>query len=197
MSEFVITPTNVDFLESIFRNPITNKWTIPILTFNTVYSNPFYRDVDPLNNDPRYHESVINYFYTKLTEKWLYRDAAFRQLLKFFKITTEGTKGEVSMIDIKDLDKNSYKNISEEELGLRNQYKKYIFQYIEKYFITKHLVGKILKQYIRRTHTKWYDLFNNTDIIKDLMSYKLKKLIIATIYELADQKNSTQSRVVS
>ncbi len=37
MSEFIVTPTNVDLLESLFRNPLTGKWTIPFLTFNTGY----------------------------------------------------------------------------------------------------------------------------------------------------------------
>lgn len=186
MSEFFITPTNVDFLKSIFRNPVTGKWTIPILTFNTVYPNPFYKDIDPLNDDPNYQKSVINYIYIKLTERWLYQDPVFRKLLRYFDVTKNGTEGQIALIE----DIDSIKESDIETNELRDKYRKYIFKYIEKYFITKNFVGKVLKEYIRRTHTKWYDIFNNTDVIKDLFAYKLKKSIISTIYELKDKKDN-------
>jgi len=65
--------------------------------------------------------------------------------------------------------------------------RKYIFRYVEKVFITKKFIDKILRQYVNTTHIKWYDLFNNTDAIKDFFAYKLKKLIVSTIYELQDK----------
>ena len=34
MSSFLITPTNIDDYDWIFRNPITGKWTIPVMNFN-------------------------------------------------------------------------------------------------------------------------------------------------------------------
>ena len=179
MSEFIITPTNLDLLESIFRNPNTGRWTIPILTFNTRYINPYYGEVDPLNQDSRYQKRVIEHFYMRLAEKWLYKDPVFKKLLKYFKVEEKGDEGKVSLID--DVDKASKKNINE-------KYSKHIFKYIEKFFITKRFVDKVLRQYVRLSGIKWYDLLNNTDTIKDLFAHKLKKLIATTIYELEEKK---------
>lgn len=181
MSDFLITPTNVDFLESIFKNPITGRWNIPILTFNTKYINPYFGEVDPLNEDPVYQKSVVDHFYMRLTEKWLYKASAFRKLLKYFRVEKNGEEGKVSMIA--DPDKIS-------ETPIDEQYHKHVFKYIEKFFITKRLIDRILRQYIGTTHIKWYDLFHNTDTLKDLFAHKLKKLIISTIYELQDRKNN-------
>lgn len=179
MSEFIITPTNLDLLESVFRNPLTGRWTVPILTFNTKYVNPYYGEVDPLNEDPYYQNRVVEHFYMRLTEKWLYKDPVFRKLLKYFKVDKDGNEGKVSLIDNID-------NVEEQDID--STYRKHIFKYIEKYFITKKFVDKVLRQYVRKTKTKWYDLINNTDIIKDLFAHKLKKLIITTIYELQEKR---------
>lgn len=178
MTEFIITPTNVDYLESIFRNPISGNWTIPILTFNTNYMNPYY-DNNPLNSDPKYQKRVIDNFYMRLTEKWLYKNPIFSSLLKYFKIEKSGDEGRVSLIsNIKEASNENY------DKGDR----KHIFKYIEKVFISKKFVEKVIRQYVKRTNIKWYDLFYNTDVIKDLLKHKLKKLIVSTIYELDNMK---------
>ncbi len=174
MSDFIITPTNIDYLESIFRDPITGKWTIPALTFNLLHTSPFYYDIDPLNEDPKYRRSVIDHFYIRLTEKWLYKEPVYKKLLKYFKVDKTGETGKVSLIS--DPDKPT-------DIKTNEEYKKFIFKYIEKVFITRHLVSKILKEYVKTTRIKWYDLFHNTATLKDLFAHKLKKLIVSTIYE--------------
>lgn len=189
MSQFIMTPTNVDLLESLFRDPITGIWSIPILTFNTKYINPYYDQVDPLNEDPNYRKSVIDYFYLRLKEEWLFEEPIFRSLLKYFIVKEDNNEGTITLID--DPDKASSSTINE-------KYKKHIYKYIEKYFINKHFIKKILKQYVATTHIKWYDLFHNTDTLIELFAHKLKKLIIATIYELQEHKatkTDSQSRV--
>lgn len=180
MSQFIVTPTNVDLLESIFRNPISGLWTIPVLTFNTRYLNPYYGEVDVLNSDPSYQKRVIDHFYMRLTEKWLFKESIFKSLLKYFKVEKEGDKGTVSLID--DIDKIP-------ESQPEQEYRKHVFKYIEKYFITRRFVEKVLRQYVNNTHLKWYDLFHNTDTLKELFAHKLKKLIISTIYELQGDNN--------
>ena len=181
MSEFIITPTNTDFLEQIFKNPITGKWTIPILTFNTKYLNPYFGEIDYLNNDPKYHKRVINYFYFGLVEKWLYRDPAFRKLLKYFRVVKNGSEGTVQLSENIDPSPDENK-ISEAD-------RKYVFKYIDKVFITKRFVEKALKKYVRTTRIKWYDLVYNKDIIKEYLAHRLKRLIVSTIRELQDNKN--------
>lgn len=179
MSDFVMTPTDTDLLESLFRNPKTGRWTIPILTYNINYTNPFFAERTPLNADPYYQKRWVDYFYLKLTEKWLYRDPIFRNLLKYFRITKEGERGMVQLIEnINDVNNSE---ISEAD-------RKYIFKYIEKFFITKNFVEKTIRRFVKATKIKWYDLVNNTDILKDYIDYKLVKLVISTIYELADRR---------
>lgn len=179
MTDFIVTPTNTDLLNFIFWNDFTQKWNIPILKFNTNFINPFYNQTDTINEDPKYQKHVIDHFYMRLTEKWLYKNPVFRKLLKFFRTEKNGDEIKVSLLsnidDVKD-------NVPDEEN------KKYIFRYIEKIFISKKFVDKTLRKYVDASHVKWYDLFHNTDILKDLFAHKLKKLIIATVYDLHDLK---------
>src|SRR5579872_1404936 len=177
MSSFLISPTNLDYLGFLYRDPITGKWTVPILTFNTNIIDPM-RTPDPLNEDPEYRERVIENIYVRLTEKWLYSYASFRSLFKYFHLEKSGAKGTVTLIS--NPDKVSTQTISEPD-------GKFIIQYIEKYFATKKFVSKVLKEYISTTHVKWYDIFNNIPTLKDLFVHKLKKQIVNAIYELQNK----------
>ena len=171
---FILTPPNLDYYGFLYRDPITGKWTVPILTFNTGFVDPL-RVADPLNEDPMYREKVIENIYVRLNEKWLYSHSSFRSLYKYFNLEKSGSKGTVSLIA--DPDKVSEKTVSDAD-------GKFIIQYIEKYFATKKFVSKVLKEYVNTTHVKWYDIFNNTSTLKDLFVHKLKKQIVNTIYEL-------------
>lgn len=184
MSNFIITPTNVDYLESIFRDPITGQWTIPIFTYNTAILP--YQEFDYVNDDPKYQKRVINNLYIRLVEKWLYKDYEFKKLLKYFKVDNSGDELKVSLAT--DLDNLVKPNIDKKD-------EKYIFRYIEKIFITKRFIAKILKRYVATTRIKWYDLYHNTSLLKELIAHKLKKLIESTIYSIQDKK--TSSRVVN
>lgn len=173
MSTFIVTPTNIDDYDWILKNPITGKWAIPVLTYDLSITNPWFYDIDPLNSDRRYQDRTIDYFYTKLTERWLYKDPLFKSLLRYFKINKSKDKGEVTLIS--DPEKTVESNVKEDD-------KKHVFKYIEKYFINRRFVEKVLREYVAVTHIKWYDLYNNTDSLKDLFNHKLKKLIKKTIY---------------
>lgn len=177
MATFYLTPTNIDDLYFTLRDPITGRWTIPVLTFNPILKSPYYGEIDVLNTDPQYQNKVIDYFCTKLTEKWLFKDPIYKSLLKYFKISKSKEAGEVTLIS--DPDKISESNISHEDDN------KYVFKYIEKYFITRRFCEKVLREYVATTRIKWYDLFHNSDTIKDLFRHKLKKLIVKTIYQLS------------
>lgn len=173
----VSTPQNIDIVQTIYRDPVTGQLIFPILSFDTKFNNPLYYDIDPLNNDPYYHNRLIEHIYLRLTEKWLYKDADFKKLLKYFNVEVNGNKGTVSLI------------ANPDELVKTNEdKKKYIFRYIEKVFISKKFVAKVIKQYVATTHIKWYDLLANTDSLKELFAHKLKKVIIASIYEMNGKK---------
>jgi len=188
MAQFIITPTNIDYLGSVFRNPLTGKWTIPIFTFNTKITNPFFGEIDPLNEDPTYQREVANYFYTGLKEKWLYKDPAFRKLLKYFVVEENGDEGKVYLVP--SMDKVSKSNV-------KDKYRKHVFKYIEKLFLTKKFVRHVLREFVRKTKTKWYDLFNNKDTLKELFAKKLKKEIVDTIYELENKLSEKNDKLKS
>uniref|UniRef100_A0A6C0CCP6 Uncharacterized protein n=1 Tax=viral metagenome TaxID=1070528 RepID=A0A6C0CCP6_9ZZZZ len=175
MSSFIIkSRADLDDLNWIVRNPITKSIDVPILLFNPAFTNPFYSEVDLLNDDRMYQARVIDHFYTRLTEKWLYKKPIYRKLLKYFQVKKSGDEGKVQLIS--DPDNVSKSNISSED-------SKYVFKYIEKYFVSRRFVEKVLREYVATTRIKWYDLFNNSDTLVDLLAHKLKKLIISTIYE--------------
>lgn len=181
MTTFVITPTNLDDYDWVFRNPVTKKWTIPIMTFDPSIFNPYLNDLDPLNDDISYQNRTIDYFYTKLTEKWLYKKSFYKPLLKYFTVKKSGTEGTVTLIS--DPEKIP------EDTKSGDDYK-YILKYIEKFFLKRRFVEKTLRSYVKVSHIKWYDLYSNTDVLQDLFRHKLKKLIIKTIYNLDNETKS-------
>ncbi|AAV50629.1 hypothetical protein [Acanthamoeba castellanii mimivirus] len=175
---YIITPVNQNLITAILKDPITGEWNIPILTFNANYDNPFYDDLNVLNNDHKYRQKIIDYFYTCLTEKWLYKDPVFEQLLPYFKISKTKFEGKVCLIT----------NNKKPDMDSNIIYKKFIFKYIETFFVTRIFVEKILKSYVKHTNTKWYDLLNNKTILKGLFAYKIKKIIIGIIENIRNKK---------
>lgn len=172
----ILTPTDVNVI-SLVKNPITGIITFPVLSFNSSLINPFFTDMNPLNKDERYHKRMIKYFYTKLTEKWLYRSQDYKKLLKYFKIEKSGDNSKVRIID--SLDKISKDSIEKKD-------RKFIYRYIEKIFINKRFVRKVLQQYIAKTKINWYDLVSNSDTLKELFAHKLAKLIKNAIEDIND-----------
>lgn len=174
MVEFILTPTNIDFIAEIQRDPFTNRWVLPVLTFPVVPS-PYYSYEDPLNHDRQYQNHVVNHIYTRLSEKWLFKYPMYKSLIKYFVV--EKHKDEVNVRPIDNVDNASSDNVKKED-------HKYVLKYIDKVFVTKRFVRKVLKEYVGTTRVKWYDLYQNTSTLKDLFAHKLKKLIVSTIYEL-------------
>lgn len=181
MTEFIITPTNAEYINTIYRDPITGKWTIPVITFSTKLSDPYglhgTYSRDPLNDDPKYQKMVIEHFFTRLVEKWLYKDDIFKKLHKYFIVEKDHEKGHVTLVrNVKYAKDRDYDKTD----------RKHINRYIEKLFITKRFIDKILRRYVEETGMKWYDVFHNTKTIKKLFYHKLKQLIVSTIYDLED-----------
>jgi hypothetical protein len=175
---FLSTPTYVDNLKFIVRNPLTNRWELPVLVFNPRV-NPYYGEIDSINEDRNYQRKVIRHFYNVLKEKWLFKKPLFRSLLKYFVIEKKNNEGKVSLINnMSEIKKN---NVSDEDT-------KYIFKYIEKYILKKRFIKKILREYVATTHIKWYDLYTNSDTLQELFCHKLKKLIKSIIYDVSKKK---------
>ena len=180
MSSFVLTPTNIEDYNWIFVNPLTKKWTVPVLDFDPAIMNPYLYELDPLNNDIQYQSRTIDYFLQKLTEKWLYKKSFYTPLLKFFSVSKSGDKGTVTLI-------SDPKKVSESKVT-GDDYK-YVLKYIEKFFLKRRFVEKTLRTYVKSSCIKWYDLYNNTEDVQDLFRHKLKKLIVKMIYNLDETKS--------
>lgn len=173
----ILTPTNISSLQHIIYDQLLGTLSPPVYTYNIQLYNPFYGEMKPLNTDPKYQKRMVDYYYTKLTEKWLYRDSAFKKLLPYFNLKIDGTSGKVSLVE--NIDKLNNENIDEKN-------RKYIFRYIERVFVNKRFVDKVIRQYVKRTDTNWYDLVRNNEAIKKLLAHKLKKLIIHLIDKIND-----------
>lgn len=173
MTEFTLTPTNIEFIADIYRNPLTNRWMLPTLTFQQ--PSQYYPQADPLNDDPRYRKHVVDHIYTRLSEKWLFKHPIYNSLLKYF--TVERSGEEIKVKPVSTIEQAKSSNVSKAD-------RRYVLRYIDRVFVTRRFVRRILKEYVGTTHIKWYDLYHNTNTLKDLFAHKLKKLIISTIYDL-------------
>ena len=164
------------FVEYMFQDPKTGAWRAPIYTFPIATLTPY--EPEPLHNDPIYQNRVIDSIHLSLTEKWLHSYPLFNKIFKYFKVERSGTKGTVSLIDNPD---KPNENIKEED-------KKFIFMFVEKHYLTRKFVKRVLREYVITSHVKWYDLFNNKDTLKELFAHKLKKAIVVSIYVTNDKK---------
>lgn len=171
MTDFTLTPTDMKYLNSILKDPITGAWIAPRMNFNLDIINP-YQEIYEIDNDNQYRERIINYIYICLTEKWLYKEKVFESLLKFFNVKKTKSQGIICLIN----------NLNDKiDLESNHKYKKYIFMYIEKFFITHNFVTTVLKNYVKNSNIKWYDICHNKNNLKGLFAYKLKKVIESMI----------------
>jgi hypothetical protein len=185
MTNFVLTPTYYEIIDTVLKkDPITGQWSIPRMIFDhNPMSVPLYSKSysESLDQNTKYQKKILKNIYTRLTEKWLRRDVVFKKLLKYFNVEEKNGKLTVSLIT--DIDKPSKTQISD-------LYSEYIFAYMEKIFITKKTIEKIIRKYVKHNKIKWYDLLHNIDIVKELIAYKLKKIIEQTIYDSTSNKQS-------
>jgi hypothetical protein len=177
MSSLILTPTSIDYLDYVVKDYVTGKLYFPTLTFNTMYNAPFYVERDPLNNDSSYHRDIIATFYLRLVDKWLYNDREFEKLCRFFSVDVNDKEGKVELN--KKVDK---------ETEIDEKHKKYVLRYIEKYFISRKFVEKVIRQYVKKTNIKWYDLLSNSILVREYIAHKLKKLIIHTIEAINERE---------
>lgn len=173
---FFQTPSNIDLVDQLFRDPVTGLWHVPVWTFKIGEQQ---QPVDYVNQDPKYQERVIKHVYTRLVEKWLYGSVEFRKLLKYF--DAKKTKGECEVKMISDPDKTTSSKIDSEM-------RKCVYSYIEKVFINKRFVEKTLRRYVKATRIKWYDLFYSSSQLKELFAHKIEKQILDCLYDMQKKK---------
>lgn len=116
-----------------------------------------------LNYNTNIQKRVINYFYYKTLEKWLYDDSNMTQLLNFFKID----KDKVTLVNsMADYEKSKNKMLSESE-------KRIIVDFIGKYLLTKSKMGDFIYKFIKKSGIPWINLYRNQSQIKRFIGRKL------------------------
>lgn len=160
------------FYDQLFKTDKNVHWQVPHLVFNTQYAPILAQD----NNQSRvFRKDVIRNIYTRLKEKWLYKDPIFRNLLKYFKVTVnDQNRGRVSFI--KDPAQPT-------PVGTNDPYDKQIFRFIEKYLVTRHFISDVIKRYMKKAHIQWTDLLYHTQDLKRIIAEELEYLIVVSIYE--------------
>lgn len=158
----VVTPDSLSFTDSIVIDPLSNSLLTDTpfsASINLNYSQPMFSFYEDLNNDPEIHQKLTKYFYYKILDKWLFDDLI--DLLNY--LTIEGNKIKLG----------SYKKSNTTS---NSEIKKKV-DYFEKYILKKRHVYKILKQFVKRTGTRWVDLPKNEYYLIQVFENKLKKII--------------------
>lgn len=131
----------------------------------TTVTPPRYLGSNDLNKDKNIQDKIINYYYIKSIDKWLYND--FDELVDFF---------EVKNNKIKLVKNYKHKKSNDDKT---NYYM--ILHFIEKAILTKKLVKKVIKEYIKLADINWYDMYYHSRALKDLLIHRLRKKIIKLI----------------
>ena len=172
MADLLALPSTMSDFDNMFIDQETGKLKLPRLIVSLLETPMYYQD---LNKSADVQRRITKYFHTKAQDKWLYNDASYESLLKYF-VVTKSNK-EITVDLIKSMKDATEKKWTDDE-------RKYIFQFIEKYFLTKKFVYKVLRDYVKATNVNWYDLYTNSHVIKSHIRHKLKSKIEKVIYEL-------------
>lgn len=121
---------------------------------------PMYEN---LNYNTNIQKRVINYFYYKTLEKWLYDDRKMTKILHFFKID----KDKVLFISSINEFKKAKNNV------LREHEKKIIVDFISKYILTKSKMGQFIYKFIKKSNIPWINLYKNQRLIKKFIRKRL------------------------
>ena len=167
MNSLVLSPKFVSLYagDTMVKNPDTGNWEFPLYSFDLEVKNPFRVIAPSLNTDKRYIKLVTNNIYTMITEKWLYDDDRFGTLLPYFRvnISNDSSVGQITFDPAPDRD----------AIKKARKYTNHVFNYIEKFFISRKIIYHILKNFINDYNLNWYDIFYNVD---DFISYAVENL---------------------
>lgn len=141
-----------------------------VASLNTTYTQPTIGIYEDINYDPKIQSRIINYFHKLTLDKWLMGDLSY--ILSYFSIND---KGEVNLIKSANPTKNDRGKQGYDKNNIRDAER--IIDFIEKYFLTKSVVRRVLDVYVSKTGDKWVYLHRHKGDIKRLMENKLIKLI--------------------
>jgi len=177
MYSFVTSPSFYsNNIEPIY-DAITNTYRFP----QTSYTVSSIIKNDLGETDYRMQDRMINFYYAKLIDKWLYNSSNFSKLAKYFNVSRSGDAINVELINNREAVNKTYRSLKRDEF-------KRIFNYIEKFIASRDFVTKVLKKYVTHANVSWYNLPYNSDNIKNLILHALKKKIIKLVRKIEKKR---------
>ena len=147
-----------DYDDALLDSPVLSS-------VNLTYSKPIAGFYQNMNTDPELRDRMVKHFYLyKTLGDWIYDDLL--DVLNYFKVDE---KGDVHLIKSMDeykettVDADSDSDIEKKIKYMRNNV-----------FKRKHM-AKILKSFVERTKTNWYDLPKREKRIKKTINKFLKR----------------------
>lgn len=148
---------------TIGTDDITNSATdlfVKSIYYPRTITMPTYTD---LNYDSNIRKRVVNYFYYKTLEKWLYDDDNMTQLLNFFVVE----KDKVFLVNsLSDYEKTKKNLLSESK-------KRTIVNFIGKYLLTKSKMGDFIHKFIKKYSIPFVNLYHNQRAVKKFIGRQL------------------------
>lgn len=119
--------------------------------------------------DPFVREEIVNYFYYKTLDKWLY--SGMLGILGYLKVKDK----KVILIDnIDKFDPDTVFDDSINDIKLK-------VKYIEKHVLTKDTIDEILDRFVRMMQINWMDLQNHSESVEKIIMLffhkKFKRMI--------------------
>jgi len=129
---------------------------------NKTLNISYYQNI---NVDYKVQDRVVNYFYYKLLDKYLYEDLI--DILNYFIIQN----GEVKLISkLSDYKSDNYEKDTSKDIEKK-------VDYIGEHIFTKKMMREILSMIVNENVISWVDLHKHSQIIKELVRKKIKNNI--------------------
>ena len=132
-------------------------------TINMTYSRPLVSLYTDLNSDPDTQKRMVRYLHLKALDDWLQGDLS--DILNYFKVYN----GKVDVIK----SKSEYNPNNKDSQDVINKK----IDFIEKYFLTKRYMVKLVTEFINKTGFQWVDIPKHKFFFKQLLKDEMMKMI--------------------
>lgn len=138
-------------------NPSIRKLYLNMPYFPRVLTYPTYEN---LNYNSSVHKRVVNYFYYKLLEKWIYQDD-MSKILNFLKVVN----GKVVFVSsIKEYEQAKKDGEVDKRLKVNH---------IAEYFLTKSKFSEYMYKFVKRSNIPWIHLYRNQGQVRRFIGRRL------------------------
>ena len=157
----VSSPINDVILDNVILNNTMSEnilFPYPITPIGPLYDSVSYDSVD---DDVELRSKMTRYFYEKTFNSWLMQNA---NILRYFKVSCK----KVSLVKSKsEYEKNKIKHADREK----------IIKHILENIFDKYDVKSALKKFILKSRSRWYELKDNKDYVREIIMKEIKRKI--------------------